>query len=474
MLLVDNKEENYTLVKNLLKKIPLKFYVTDWVDSYKDAQDAIEKGKYDIYLINFHFEQNSGVELLKQILAGKKEKPVIILTEKSEKSVDQEVMELGAADYLIKETLDPEALERSIRYSIKQYKFLERLKENEQMFRSLFERSIDSILVLSFDNKIINVNDSFCKMMNLSKGDIYYRDFQSFFADRYDYKKFTQQLKKEGTVREMEVDLKRDNGSKLHAVIKASVQKEEDNNRAQYQVLVHDITRRKKTKKKLLRAEKHVMTGRIARSIAHEVRNPLTNINLAVDHLLEELQGEEEKMIYMDIIQRNSNRINQLITDLLKSAKPSKLDLRPVSLHELIEDTIHLTRDRIKLKDIELETDFDKTINRVNLDSSKMRTALLNIMINAIEAMEGSQGRLFIQTRGKEENCEIIIEDNGLGIPKDEIDKLFDPFYTGKPKGSGLGLTTVQNVINSHKGSIDVESEEGKGTRFIITLKKED
>jgi signal transduction histidine kinase len=217
--------------------------------------------------------------------------------------------------------------------------------------------------------------------------------------------------------------------------------------------------------------EKLAATGRIARTIAHEVRNPLTNINLSVDQLKMEIDGDNENITQMlDMITRNSSRINQLITDLLNSTKFTELVYQKVSVNQLLDETLELAKDRMQLNNIKVQKSYTEDICAISVDIERIKIAFLNIIVNAIEAMHPDEGILQIKTESKEEKCVVTIADNGSGIDKESLSKLFEPYFTSKPRGTGLGLTNAQNIILNHNGHIHVESEPGKGTRFIITL----
>ncbi len=217
--------------------------------------------------------------------------------------------------------------------------------------------------------------------------------------------------------------------------------------------------------------EKLAATGRIARTIAHEVRNPLTNINLAVDQLKTEMDHSNETASQMlDVINRNSNRINQLITDLLNSTKFSELVHQKVSINLVLDETLELAKDRLQLNNMKVHKDFTKDICDISVDVERIKIAFLNIIVNAIEAMEPEKGILYLKTESKNGKCVITISDNGIGMDKESLSKLFEPYFTSKPKGTGLGLTNTQSIILNHKGLISVESEPGKGTTFIISL----
>jgi len=216
--------------------------------------------------------------------------------------------------------------------------------------------------------------------------------------------------------------------------------------------------------------EKFAATGRIARTIAHEVRNPLTNINLAMEQLKSEIGDAEESTILFEMVHRNSNRINQLITDLLNSTKFAELTYGKTSINTLLDEALVLATDRIALYNITVEKHYSTDICDVAVDKEKLKIAFLNIIVNAIEAMEPGKGTLSIITKGENNKCVVEIVDNGSGMDKESLGRLFEPYFTSKPKGNGLGLTNTQNIILNHRGTIQAESEKGKGTTFIITL----
>ena len=216
--------------------------------------------------------------------------------------------------------------------------------------------------------------------------------------------------------------------------------------------------------------EKFVSTGRIARTIAHEVRNPLTNINLAAEQLRESNPPTEENILLLDMVHRNGLRINHLISDLLNATRFSELTYVSTSLNNLIDEALKLASDRINLKNIHIEKHYAQDICNITIDEEKLKIAFLNIIVNALEAMEPQKGILKITTENHKEICKIIFEDNGMGMDEEIVSKLFEPFYTSKEKGNGLGLTNTQNIILNHKGKIAVESIPGKGSIFTVTL----
>lgn len=216
--------------------------------------------------------------------------------------------------------------------------------------------------------------------------------------------------------------------------------------------------------------EKFAISGRISRTLAHEIRNPLTSISLATQQLYESLSSNEDYSFLLDIIKRNSDRINKLISTLLNSTKFSELQLSAISPGVLLDETLALAGDRINLQEIKIIKNYSSHPGKIEVDIEKMKIALLNIIVNAIEAMEPQKGVLEIKTDHRADKCLITIKDNGIGMDKESVSKIFEPYFTSKEGGNGLGLTNTQNIILNHNGNISLESTAGKGTSFFILL----
>jgi len=207
-------------------------------------------------------------------------------------------------------------------------------------------------------------------------------------------------------------------------------------------------------------------------TLAHEIRNPLANINLAANILGSSTLDEESKA-YLDIILRNSRRINVLISELLVNKNPESSRKECYSIHNLLDEVLELTKDRIRLKEIKVARNYTPEDSKVNLDVSEMRIALTNIIVNAIEAMEKSKGVLTLSTQRTEQISTLEISDNGCGLNKRDLKHLFKKFFTKKPDGLGLGLSITYSILRLNNVNVCVESNEGKGTRFILSFEKQ-
>ncbi len=237
-------------------------------------------------------------------------------------------------------------------------------------------------------------------------------------------------------------------------------------------ITLTDISETRRVQELLAESDRLAITGGIARTIAHEVRNPLTNLQMALEQMLDELEPKvrEELSPYSDILARNTGRIRNLITDLLESSKPRDLDKRPCRVRDLLEQAVSSVQDRMDLLRMKASVEVGEGVDSVSADPAMLGVALTNLCINAIEAMQEGQGQLRLQAKLHQGKVRILVTDNGKGIPAGEIQRLFQAFYSGRPGGMGLGLTSARTILNAHGVHVDVESQVGRGTDFILTF----
>jgi PAS domain S-box-containing protein len=473
VLLIEDDEDDVLLTREYLAdSVSFKFEV-EWEPVTERAMEKMVKGSYDVFLIDYRLDLHTGLDIIKFAQDNGVKSPCILLTGQGDLRVDLDANRFGAADYLVKTDLNASLLERSIRYALSQARVIRELDEKEKRYRSLFERSIDPIFLADEELNFVDVNSSFTRLFKLSKEQASGTSMRRIFHDEGDFEYLRRSLINAGQVRDFEVMLTDSEGIKRACLVNCVFTADQE--ACCYQAIVHDQTMRKKAEKDLLIAERLSMTGKIARTIAHEVRNPLTNLNLALEQLKDEMPKDNESAtLYADIIERNADRIEQLITEMLDSSRPKELNLELTPVADVLEDTITLTADRLNLNRMKLEKKFDKDLPRILIDREKLKIAFLNIVINAVEAMQPGKGVLKISTTSRDGRLVVSIADNGKGIAADEIEKLFDPFFTGKQGGMGLGLTSSKNILNSHSASIEVISQLEVGTSFHIYFKLPD
>jgi len=233
-----------------------------------------------------------------------------------------------------------------------------------------------------------------------------------------------------------------------------------------FNTMTDDLTR---AQADLVRKTRLAAIGEIAAAVAHETRNPLGALSNCVQ-LLQNTDGlSAESVELLAMIRVEADRLNEIVSDFLRFGHPRPPQLAQVALHELIDDTLALLAHDRSSTQLDVRRSFDSRITKIEADHDQLHQALWNIFVNAAQAM-GDGGTLTIETRGLAAGVEIAVRDTGPGIPAERLRDIFEPFYTRRPGGTGLGLAIVRRIVEDHRGQIGVESVEGEGTCFTITL----
>ena len=471
VLLIEDDEDDVLLIRQYLAEVENFKFEVYWEPDLTLAKRKMIQEDFHVFLIDYRLGGENGLDLIKYAQEKEVLTPSIILTGHGDLKIDIDASSSGAADYLVKTDLNSSMLERSIRYALSHSKIIKELDEKEKKYRTLFERSIDPIFLANSHFVLMDVNNSFKSFFGPAVlGEELH--VGKMFAYENDFLYFTSTLKEIGQVKDFEVSLVSKNGINKVCLLNCGYIPDQTSELPCYQGIIYDLTILKQAANDMLVAERLSLTGKMARTIAHEVRNPLTNLNLALDQLRGELPADNEAIkLYGDIIERNANRIEQLVGDMLNSSRPKQLHLELTEVSEVMDSTLRMAMDRIMLHQIELKTMYQKDLPRVLMDKEKIQIALLNIVVNAVEAMTPGKGILKIETNLQDRILKLMITDNGKGIPAADLGRLFDPFFTSKHSGMGLGLTSTKNILNSHNAQIEVNSEINKGTVFCIEFK---
>ena len=466
ILIVDDDEDDFYITDQYIKNIKGVNFEVNWRYDYKSAMEDICTRKYDLYLVDYYLGVKTGLDFIKESFEKKCEEPIIILTGKGTPELDAEAMHAGAVDYLIKGEMDTEKLERCIRHVIEKSKSVRTLKSNERKFRHIFERSKDAVFLMDAENFIfVDVNDATTNLFGFEREEITAMSLFALLAEPANEELIRNHLSTTEIV-DREFDLKTKDGELLIGIL--SLSKEVDNNGKIFlQGIIHDITDLKKTERDNLRLEKLGLAERLVRTLAHEVRNPLNNINLSLEQLEEEIKSDDARM-YMEIITRNSKRIETLIKELLGASRP-EIVLHRNDLKDILEEAIAAAADRITLRHMTLVKNFPTQEMNIPADKEQLKIAFLNIIINAVEAME-ENGILSVDLSDTGEDYRIQITDTGCGISDENLSRLFEPYFTAKKNGLGLGLAATMNILQLHKANVEVKSRLKEGTTFIINI----
>lgn len=246
---------------------------------------------------------------------------------------------------------------------------------------------------------------------------------------------------------------------------------------SQFNEMTAELEKTRDIEMQLREAEKSAVVGRLGSAIAHEIRNPLNYINLTLDHLRakfapsdETQRADFEKLTTQ--LKKEVARINNQISDFLNYSRPQKANLQPIDVRKVIEDSLHIVEPQAAECNIKISVVEHEDVPRIVGDAEFLRSVFNNLFINAVHAMEKAGGNLNVKISPDAEFVKIEISDTGIGISQENLEKIFEPYFSTKETGTGLGLAIVHKVVEQHNGTISVESKENEGTKFTVKLPK--
>lgn len=244
--------------------------------------------------------------------------------------------------------------------------------------------------------------------------------------------------------------------------------------------MIKGLSETKKLESKLKESEHLSNIGRLASGIAHEVRNPLNFINLSVAHMANKFapDGETQKKEYLnniESIKREIQRLNDMIVNFLDYGKPLKLQIQNISLDAILNDIVKIVEQKMTEDNILLEKRFSGDNIAVAVDVPQIKTCIMNLILNSVQAMTRRENKtISIETLRKNGSVIIKVQDSGIGIPDENLSKIYEPYFTTKDVGIGLGLSITKRIVEEHGGSIDIKSKYGVGTAAVIELPAND
>jgi len=221
-------------------------------------------------------------------------------------------------------------------------------------------------------------------------------------------------------------------------------------------------------------AEHLAYVGTLTGGLAHEIRNPLSTLQLNVQLLREDLDRpghavEPRLARRLDTLQQEAGRLQQILDDFLKMAGKHEVRLAARPLNPIVEELVDFYADRLQRSNVQVRTSLADGLPPIALDADRLKQALANLVLNA-EAAMADGGELMIATQGDRRGVRLHVTDTGSGIAREDLDRIFQPYYSTRAGGTGLGLPTVKRIVTEHKGTLEVHSEVGRGTRFTIHL----
>ena len=342
------------------------------------------------------------------------------------------------------------------------------VKESEAKLKDLFKTIPDSIAIVDINANLLEFNETTLELFGYSREVLIGRNIFDFIAeeDREKAARGIEQVLEKGFIRIQFLVLAK-NGRKIPVELNASILKDLKENLMGFVAVLRDVTERKRMEEQLLRSERLAAIGQLATMVGHDLRNPLSAIQNACYYLKMKLGASKDEKIkkMFGIIDNEINYANNIIKDLLDFSKVKKPELKKVDLISSIQDAItHLKFP----ENITLTTKFSEA-PAIEADLDQLRRIFQNIALNGIQAMPNG-GELTVSTRKNGDFTEVAFTDTGVGIPEENIGKLFAPLFTTKAQGVGLGLSICKNLVEAHNGRVEVKSKVGEGSTFTVKL----
>ena len=343
------------------------------------------------------------------------------------------------------------------------------LAESERKYRQLVEEIRDGYFVQK-NEKIVFANQAFCDMHGYTRSEVSHRYFRELVAPE-----FLQEV----------MEIHRELVAKIcdeHQYVYLRLNKAGDKFPTENKVIFtqyegedavvgicRDITERTEIEKRVREAESLAHIGQLTTSIAHEIRNPLSAASMSIQDLLKSaaVSGNDKRRI--EILGKEIARVDRIVTEMLDFAKPMQYDFEPTQLEELIDSCLDVLETKIRERDILVRVELAEAIPTAYLDREKMVQAFINVLLNSIEAVEIG-GEIVLSAGEVNGHIRVDITDNGRGIEEEDLQYVFDPFFSRKKKGTGLGLANARKIVEAHGGKIVLRPAVAGGTCVTIDI----
>jgi len=343
------------------------------------------------------------------------------------------------------------------------------LDEMRTYTRNVLESMANGLITVDRSLRVATFNPTALEILRKSKEEIDGRPVSELLPLDDEIRRV---LSDSESILEKEVKISGEGRGKTFLHFSVSPLKEPDSRVARGAVIIaRDMTMIRELEQKVILSEKFAALGRLSAGVAHEIRNPLNSIRGFIQYFQKKLKLDEEDYRHTELMLSEVDRLNRVIAKLLAYSKPREPRLGIRSPDEILDHCIRVVEREVSEAGLQLiRKRRSENAPLVLMDTDQMTQVVLNILLNSISAT-GRGGAITVgcETDGRG-RLQIVVEDTGEGIPKENLDKLFDPFFSTKKKGTGLGLAIVKSIIEAHEGEIEVESEPGRGTRIIVTL----
>jgi len=479
ILLIEDNPGDAFLIQEHIEDSTLNVISVQCVARIQEAKTRLKKNaNFDVILLDLNLPDGHGMFTFEQIYSCSSHIPIIALTGLDDELIIGDIISKGAQDYLIKGAVHPENLARAIRYAIDRKKAEQRLRDSEARFRMLIEKNPYAILVVNEQGSVLFNNPAFEALFDRSQKD--FKDLLFGIPLMSDHTSEINIIGKNAqqVIAEMRVVETFFKNQKAHILLFHDItnhyllEKDLKETASQLQTTLEQL---KKSQASLIESEKLKALGTMTAGVAHELNNPMTGIIQYVQYCLKYTEKSNKIYPVLKDIKNETKRCIEIVDNLLTFSRQGNKKQAPVktNIHLVLDRVLKLLSYRVEKEKIQLIVDKAKKIPDIRIHVSSMQQVFMNLLNNAIDAVQDVLHKeIQIKTVYEDNQIRISFIDNGCGIREDIQNEIYDPFFTSKPvgKGTGLGLSISKSIIDNHFGQIAYEQVLQGGTMFTVVL----
>ena len=345
------------------------------------------------------------------------------------------------------------------------------LHMEKELYKLVFDSMIEGVIVTNKDRKVILINQAMEHFISVSASRIHFRELEECNFDPEIKGVLEMAIAENQKILDHEVHLHRTDKTYTLSVLPLL----SDSETIGHVIIMVDITEKKMREFQLRQAESLAALTTLSAGVAHEIKNPLASIDIHIQLMNREIQKfDQEKVKNMKnliaIVKEEIDRLNSIVQDFLFAVRPMNMNLSPENINDILQELVHFLKYELEEADIRIVLELDEDLPTVMVDVKYIKQAFINIIKNSIEAIHDS-GEIHIKTEEETGGDVVVhIEDTGEGIPESIMGKIFEPYFTTRKSGTGLGLVIVYKIIKELGGDIKINSREGEGTSFSVKL----
>lgn len=483
ILIAEEDPDFVKMVENFLRESGGSYDI-EKVSSGEACMKKLRNEKFDILLLDYSLSDGKGLDWLRKFNESGIGVPTIFVTPKGDPRLSIEVMKEGVFDYINRSAECAKAFPFVVNRAVEGYTLMvekvrlqKELIETKNFLESILDRAGDAISVVDLEGKILYWNEGAEQIYGYRKEEVLGKRLSDFLFPTHErLRDEEERLMNELMARVLQgevvpnVEVKRQTkeGKEIITSMTISPLRDAEGKVIGASRICKDITQLKRTEERLLLTERLTSLGELTAGVAHELRNPLAGIKINTQVLLRKRDLPDLERRLLESSLEGIGKIQKIVDDMLHFAKPKAGHFKEEDVHEVLERSLTIFQTKLKKGNISLLFQKGDGLPKVWIDGHQIQQVFTNLILNAIQAMDRG-GALTIRTfpeNGGGIGIEII--DTGAGIPRMHLKKIFDPFFTTKSEGTGLGLSISLKILDNHGATIDVVSEEGKGSTFTI------